>query len=137
MNKEILNKIRSCKALQGKTIADICEMQKFRDNLGAYISAQRSDRKAIRASYEAMKKLGGAKGYKLPAHPIDKVMALSVAEFADEYLAVVLKISERNAAERLYIKQLGQQAYNLTVSQMVCDEFPELKDTLIPTSKTN
>ena len=77
MNKEILNKIRSCKALQGKTIADICEMPEFRDNLGAYIGAQREDRKAIRASYEAMKKLGGAKGYKLPAHPIDKVIGLS------------------------------------------------------------
>ena len=137
MNKEILNKIRSCKALQGKTIADICESEEYCNNLAAYMAAQREDRKAIRASYDAMKKLGGARGFKIPAHPIDRLMDLSAYEFAHEYLAVMGKVSSRPAAERKYIQQLGQQAYNLTIAQIVCVEFPELKDTLIPTSKTN
>ena len=49
MNKEILNKIRDCKALQNVTIEDLCKTDRFRDNLAAYMTAQREDRKAIRA----------------------------------------------------------------------------------------
>ena len=135
MKKEIQQKIASCKALQGKSILDLCHTERFMDNLAAYLTAQREDRKAIRQSYEAMRKLGGAKGYKIPAHTIDHLSELSVDDFAREYLAVIGGCSKRNAAERKYIQQLGQQAYNLTVAQIVVEEFPELKDTLIP--KTN
>lgn len=137
MNKEILNKIRDCKALQNVTIEDLCKTDRFRDNLAAYMTAQREDRKAIRASYEAMRKVGGAKGYRLPAHPIDRVINLSVDDFAAEFLAVLAKVSKRPFAEREYVLQLGKQAYNLTVAQYVIDEYPELESVLIPKAKAN
>lgn len=130
-------KVRQCKALQDVTIAQLVETQKFRDNLAAYMTAQKEDRAAIQKSYMAMKKLGGAKGYKLPSHPIDKVINLSVGEFANEYLAIINHVSKRPFAERRYIFQLGNQAYNLTIAQIVVEEFPELADELIPKSKGN
>ena len=132
MNKEIRQKIASCKALQGKTISDVCHTERFVRNLGAYMEAQRADRKAIQSSYEAMRKMGGAKGYKLPAHPIDRVMDLSVEQFRDEFCECVKRVNQRPVAQRKYIWQLGMQAYNLTVAQIVIDEFPELENILIP-----
>lgn len=137
MKAETRNKIASCKALQEMTVADLCATVRFRDNLAAYMTAQRTDRDAIRKSYDAMRKLGGAKGYKLPAHPIDRVINMPVEDFAVEYLAVIANASKRPVAERRYIQQLGQQAYNLTVAQYVVDEYPELADELIPKSKAN
>ena len=137
MKAETRNKIASCKALQEMTVADLCATVRFRDNLAAYMTAQRTDRDAIRKSYDAMRKLGGAKGYKLPAHPIDRVINMPVEDFAVEYLAVIANASKRPVAERRYIQQLGQQAYNLTVAQYVVDEYPELADELIPKSKSN
>ena len=137
MKAETRNKIASCKALQEMTVADLCATVRFRDNLAAYMTAQRTDRDAIRKSYDAMRKLGGAKGYKLPAHPIDRVINMPVDDFAVEYLAVIANASKRPVAERRYIQQLGQQAYNLTVAQYVVDEYPELADELIPKSKSN
>lgn len=137
MKPETRNKIASCKALQEMTVADLCATVRFRDNLAAYMTAQRTDRDAIRKSYDAMRKLGGEEGYKLPAHPIDRVINLSVEDFAVEYLAVIANVSKRPVAERRYIQQLGQQAYNLTVAQYVVDEYPELADELIPKSKSN
>lgn len=137
MKAETQKKVASCKALQEMTVADLCATVRFRDNLAAYMTAQRTDRDAIRKSYDAMRKLVGAKGYKLPAHPIDRVINLSVEDFAVEYLAVIANASKRPVAERRYIQQLGQQAYNLTVAQYVVDEYPELADELIPKSKAN
>ena len=137
MKAETRKKVESCKALQEMTVADLCATVRFRDNLAAYMTAQRTDRDAIRKSYDAMRKLGGAKGYKLPAHPIDRVINMPVEDFAVEYLAVIANASKRPVAERRYIQQLGQQAYNLTVAQYVVDEYPELADELIPKSKAN
>lgn len=137
MKEEILTKIQSCKALAGKTVEELIATERFRNNLAAYMKAQREDRKQIRASYEAMRKAGGVKGYKLPAHPIDRVIDLSVDDFAAEYMSVIAKISKRPHAERRYIQQLGQQAYNLTVAQMVVEEYPELEPVLIPKAKAN
>ena len=117
------------------TVEDLVNNDRFRNNLAAYMTAQKEDRKQIRASYEAMRKLGGAKGYKLPAHPIDRVIDLSVADFAAEFLAVVAKKSARPVAERQYIQQLGMQAYNLTVAQYVVEEYPELKPVLLQEAK--
>ena len=132
MNKEIRKKIGSCKALAGKTVEDVCNMDEFKTNLSAYMEAQRTDREAIRASYQAMRKMGGAKGYKLPAHPIDRVIGMSVDEFADAFKDVIAKRSPRPVAERDYIEQLGLQAYNLTVAKLVTAEFPELHDLFFP-----
>lgn len=135
MKAEIAKKVRACKALQDMSVAQLVATDRFLNNLGAYMAAQREDRKAIHKSYDAMRKLGGAKGYKLPAHAIDRVMDMSVEEFAKEYLAIICHNSERSAAEREYIYQLGTQAYELTAAQYVVDEFPELKEELIPSAK--
>lgn len=150
MKQETLKKISKCKALQGMTVEGVIKSDRFRENLAAYLTAQREDRKAIRSSYAAMRKAGGAKGYyaairkaggakgyKLRAHVIDKFMDCSVEEFAKEYLKVLSKMSPRPMRERQYIGQLGQQAYNLTIAQIVIDEFPETAEELIPKSKSN
>ena len=137
MKKETLQKIRSCKALQGKDVADIIAMPRFLENLGAYWTAQKTDREAIRKSYDAMRKMGGAKGYRIPAHVIDDLAGMSVADLAFEYAKVVAGGSTRNHAERLYIRQIGQQAYNLTIAQIVVDEYPELANELLPKSNSN
>ena len=137
LSKEIQQKIVSCKALQGVTLAELIETERFTSNLAAYMSAQREDRKQIRASYEAMRKLGGANGYKIPAHPIDKLIDLSVDEFRSEYARILQGCCTRTATERKYIKQLCQQAFNLTVAQYVIEEYPELDPVLIPKAKAN
>ena len=137
MKKETLKKISRCKALQGLSIAEVVRGEQFLKNLAAYMAAQREDRKQIRASYAAMKKLGGAKGYKLPSHVIDRVIDMTAEDFAEEYLRVITHKSDKPAAQREYIFQLARQAYNLTVAQIVCDEFPELRDELLPKSKEN
>lgn len=137
MDKETIAKIKQCKALQGKTVFDIIQMPEFRNNLAAYWQAQKQDRAEIRKSYDAMRKLGGAKGYKLPAHPIDDLAQLSADEMVVEYARVVGRVCQRPAAERRYIEQLGQQAYALTTAQVVIAEFPELENVLIPKNKQN
>lgn len=137
MKPETIKKIERCKALQGKTIFDVVVMPRFIENLAAYWTAQKTDRDAIRKSYQAMRKMGGAKGFKLPAHPIDDLDGLTTEELAIEFAKVVAGGSNRVAAERKYIRQIGQQAYNLTVAQCVVDEFPELADELLPKSKSN
>ena len=137
LDKATRRKIESCKALQGKTVSDLVSTDRFEKNLGAYLTAQKEDRNTSRKSYEAMKKAGGAIGMKLPAHPVDNFLDMSVAEFGLEYLAVLGKMSTRTFAEREFIRQLGQQAYNLTVAQIVCEEFPELEPALIPKKNEN
>jgi hypothetical protein len=132
MKKESLAKIRSCKALQGLGVADIISMPRFRENLAMYLHAQREDREKVRASYQAMRKLGGTKGYKLPAHVVDKVIDMSCEAFTLEYIAVIFHTSKRPFAERQYILQLGNQAYNVTLANIVIKEFPELKEYFYP-----
>ena len=134
MNKEIQHKISQCKALQGKSIMDIIATTQFLDNLAAYITEQRELRKTARASYSALHKLGGARGMKLESHPIDHTIGWSTDEFALEFARVIAKTSVRPAAVREYVRQLGQQAYNLTIAQIVVEEFPELESVLIPQS---
>ena len=137
MKKETLQKIRSCKALQGKSIFDVVALPRFVENLAAYWTEQKETRKTAIASYQAMHKLGGPKGYKLPAHVIDRLVDLSVEDLAVEYAKVVAGGSTRNPAERKYIRQIGQQAYNLTIAQIVVDEYPELANELLPKSNSN
>lgn len=133
--KEIQTKIESCKALQGKTVEDLIETPRFRENLAAYMTEQRETRKAARASLKAMEKLRGP--MKLSAHPIDRVINLTVDQFADEYKRVISRESSCSRAVRQYVEQLGRQAYNLTVAQFVIDEFPELEPILLPKTNAN
>lgn len=135
MTIEQQKKVASCKALQGKSIGDVVRMPEFLENLGAYMRAQFTERKAARESYEKIKVF--ARGFKLPAHAIDKVIDLSPEQFAEEYLAVINGDNQRPAAVREYIAQLGQQAYNLTIAQFVVKEFPELADEFFPKTTKN
>ena len=132
LDKETQQKIASCKALQGMTVEDFVKNDRFRENLAGYLTEQRETRKMARASYAAMKKVGGAKGYKLPAHVCDKFIDVSVEQFAEMFMAVVAKRYNGPLAERQYILQLGMQAYNLTVAQYVVEEYPELEPVLLP-----
>ena len=137
LDKATRRKIESCKALQGKTVSDLVSTDRFEKNLAAYLTAQKEDRNTSQKSYEATRKAGGAIGLKLPAHPVDHFLDMSVADFAMEYLAVFAGISKRPKSERDYINQLGQQALNLTIAQIVCEEFPELEPALIPKKNAN
>lgn len=128
-------KIRACKALKNISVRDLLKTERFQKNMAAYLNAQKEDRTSYIASYMAMRKFGLPKGYKLPAHVVDRILDLSVEEFTEAYFEVIQGVSDKSAAERMYISQLGQQAYNLTMAQIVCEEFPELEGELIP--KTN
>lgn len=137
MKKEIAQKVASCEALQDMSVEDILALPKFLDNLSKYLKAQQEDRKAIRASYEAMRKLGGAKGLKLPSHPLDHFKDTSPEDFSRMVQEVLAGSSPLPASQRNYIRQLGLQAYSLTVAEIVVAEFPELKDELIPKIKAS
>ena len=136
-DKDTQRKIESCKALQGMTVEDFINNGRFRENLAGYLTEQREARKAARASFAAMRKVGGAKGYKLPAHVCDKFVDMSVDQFAALFMDVIAKRYNGPFAERQYIQQLGQQAYNLTVAQYVVEEYPELEPVLLPKPKAN
>ena len=114
------------------TVEDFIKNDRFRENLAGYLTEQRETRKTARASYAAMRKVGGVKGYKLPAHVCDKFIDVSVDQFAELFMAVIAKRYNGPLAERQYILQLGMQAYNLTVAQYVVDEYPELEPVLLP-----
>lgn len=137
MKPETIIKIRACKALQNVSVRDMLRTERFQKNMEAYLNAQKEDRTSYIASYADMRKLGVPKGYKMPAHVIDRILDLSVEDFTEAYFEVIQGVSDRSAAERLYISQLGQQAYNLTMAQIVCEEFPELEKELIPKSNAS
>lgn len=137
IDKETQRKIESCKALQGKTVEDIIKTDLFLKNVAAYLTEQRETRKTARATYEAMKKAGGMGKYKLPAHVCDTFIVMSAEQFRNECLSVIGKTSSRSARERLYVEQLCRQAYNLTVAQIIVEEFPELESVLIPKNEVN
>lgn len=130
MDKKIAEKVRQCKALKGKSVVDVMDMRQFQDNLAAYWTQQTESRKQVENNYRLIEK-------PVPAHPIAKLKNLSVKQLMMEYLAVINGTSTRTSSERLYIKQLCQQAYNLTVAQIVCKEFPELESELLPKAKAN
>lgn len=130
MDKAIADKVRKCKKLQGKNMVDVMDMRQFQDNLAAYWTQQRESRFQVERNYKLITK-------SVPAHPIANLMNLSVKQLMLEYLAVINGTSIRTSSERTYIKQLCQQAYNLTVAQIVCKEFPELEPELLPKAKAN
>ena len=128
MKKEIIDKVRQCKALRGKTILDVMGMNLFQENLASYWIQQKKQRNAMIESYKAIAK-------PIPAHPIDSVMTLTTEQLTKEYMQILNKSSERPASQRLYISQLCKQAYSLTCAQIISKEMPELEDVLIPKPK--
>lgn len=130
-HEEAVKKIRSCKALQGKSVADVCGYSGFLSNLEAYINAQREER---RIALDHAAQFGGGKRH-APAHPIDKTMEWSAEQFRDEFVRVLGKTSNQPKAVREYVEQLGKQAYNVTIANIVILEFPELRGYFFKNSK--
>lgn len=125
MKREVKEKIASCKALQGKTVEDVCRMPEFIGNLEGYFNSQKEDRRTVR---ELAKKMN-QRPY---AHVVDRFILWKAEAMRDEFLLILEGKSRMSAEERLYVRQLCQQAYNLTVAKMVVAEFPELKDEFFP-----
>lgn len=135
MKAETRRKIASCKALQDIKIGEFIRGERFLSNLGAYLKAQQEDREKTRASFAAMYKVGTPRGYKIPAHPVDLFLGWTALRFAEEYGRVLDKTSNLSARYREYVRQLGNQAFNLTVAQIAVEEFSELEDELLPKPK--
>lgn len=123
MEKDVIEKIRICKALQGKTIVDVCSMPQFMDNVSAYLAEQKELREVTLRAIP--------NGKRAASHVIDRIKLDDVTGIIDEYVLILAKKSRKSASERLYIEQICQQAYNLTICQIVCKEFPELNDKLM------
>ena len=81
LDKETQKKIASCKALQGMTVEDFIKNDRFRENLAGYLTEQRETRKTARASYAAMRKVGGAKNLTVAQYVVEEY-----PELADELL---------------------------------------------------
>lgn len=137
MDERIKEKIKATKSLQGMSVFDVCMLDRFMDNLAGYMKAQRDDRNAVRNSYKLMKASGGPKSYRLPAHPLDRIIDWTDEIIRDEFVEIVRMRSNLPSALRKYVEQVGLQAYSLTVAQLVCEEFPELEQELIPPSEKN
>lgn len=128
--EKVKTKIRTCKALQGKTIFEILKMDEYRSNLEAYIRCQREDREKTIASYEAMKQLN--KNAKLPAHVIDHFEKWQTDDYIYEYMRILTQKSGCSHEERRFLLQICQQAYNKTVADFVVAEFPQFKKYFYP-----
>ena len=123
MERSVIEKIRQCKALQGKTIADVCTLPQFMDNVASYLAEQKELREATLRAIP--------NGKRVASHVIDRIKLDDVTGIINEYVLILAKKSRKSASERLYIEQICQQAYNLTICQIVCEEFPELNDKLM------
>lgn len=134
--KEIHEKLRSCRALQGIKVFELIASDHFLGNLDKYLASQKADREGARASFEAMKRYG-LRGMKLPAHAVDYFLGWTTEQFAQEYLRVINETSALSKAKREYIRQLGGQAFNLTILEIASEEFPELKDEIKPITHKN
>lgn len=130
MTKEIIQRIRECKALKDKTISDIIDLPEFEKNLAIYMKEQLNALNKVDVMAERTKRLYPRMGLKRPRHVIDRLVEKGVFAGVESFkMAFVDEINMEchySANERKYIEQLGMQAYNLTVAQIVCKEFPEL-----------
>lgn len=127
LTKEQIKKILSVKRLHGLSIAEFCSTPEFLDTLGKYFDAQKEEHSAMRSAFGAIRKMGGGKGMKVPAHVLDHLVDWTTERLRDEYVACINKTSTRSAAEREYILQLGMQAYNVATVEIICAEYPDLR----------
>lgn len=104
--------------LQGKALQDVLFSKEFENNATAYLNSQRADRKKFISQAVRMKQ-------KVQRHTIDRLDFLTGGNFAKYYFEVINGISQRSAAERLYIEQLGRQIYNKTIQDWTVAKYPE------------
>ena len=135
MDKELQEIVEKSRALRDKSVEDVVRSKRFARNLEKYLNAQREAREAARRSYESMRRGGGAKSLKLPAHVLDNFDGWDVQKFVDEYCKVLSKCSKLNAAERKYITQLCGQAYGLTCIDIITRWRPWLRRKFFKTNK--
>lgn len=132
-NRTPQEKIRACKALQGKTVEDVCRLPGFRSNLEAYVTAQREEWRVLRE--HAALRNQGEKKFRPKSHPMDGTVEWTMDKWVDEVVAVLHGYSKEPAAVREYVRQLGIQAYNVTCANLVLLEFPELREYFFGKSK--
>lgn len=130
MKAETIDKMHRCTALNSKTVEDILALPRFRDNLSAYWRSQKDMRKSVLQMWKE-------KGFRAKTHVIDKLLTLNVEDIIEAWKAIYKNASSLPRNQRQYISQLVRQAYNLTIAEIVCEEFPELRDELLPKSKSN
>lgn len=137
MNKEIQAKISQTKALKDKSVGDILQMPEFRENIAAYLKAQREDRAKAKEYIQTMAKRLNQKIWP-KTHVIDRLEYLNPDNFAYYFAKVVEHQSGLPKSERDYIEQLGRQALNKTIADFVVAEFPEYKEEFYPSkNKSN
>lgn len=127
----VMGQFKVPEILKDKQILDVLDMPEFVANMGAFINEQKMTREAVLQQRKKIIESG-----KFPAPEkrpcIDRVMELglfeSVDKFTFEFAKVLSNQSEYPSEIRLYIKQLGMLAYNLTINQFICKENPDMAE---------
>lgn len=132
MKKEIKEKIKATKALQGKSVEDVLRTPEFAANVAAYLREQRALRQAVRDTIHKQNPRA-----RIPAHTVDRMGYLNEYNFAEIWIKISQRIIKKPKSEREYIDQLGMLAYNKTIADFVIAEFPELKDEFYPKKQSN
>ena len=114
--KQFIKSLSEIESLREHTVYDIIMSDGFLKHIGNRLKQMR------KAAMSAI-----TKG-RLPAHTVDKFLKHTAEEMRDEFLTVTAKTSKRSAAERKYIEQLGNLAYNDTIEEIAIAEKPELKE---------
>ena len=123
MTREEFNKrLSEVECLREFTVYDVIMSEDFFAALTSRLDQQKALRKA---TFEAVRSRGKGRAF---AHTVDKFLDSTTEQFRDDYLLVLNKTSKRSAAERLYIKQLGDLAYNDAVEKIAVAECPELEE---------
>lgn len=131
MNKEIQAKISQTKTLKDKTVGEVIMMPEFRENIAAYLKAQREDRAKAKEYIVTMAKRLQQRIWP-KTHVIDRLGYLNADNFAYYFAKVLEHQSGLPKSERDYIEQLGRQALNKTIADCVIAEFPELEEEFYP-----
>lgn len=117
-----MQKLSEVECLRENSVFDVIMSEIFLRKMDSRLNQQQQLRQSTLRMIEKEQKL------RLPAHTVDRFLKHTAEEFRDEYISVLGKTSKRSAAERKYIEQLGNLAYNDAVEEMACEECPELKE---------
>jgi hypothetical protein len=115
--KQFIKSLSEIESLREHTVYDIIMSDGFLKNIGNRLEQQKQLRKAA---------TNAIKSGRLPAHTVDRFLRHTAEEMRDEFLTA--KTNKRGAAERKYIEQLGNLAYNDTIEEIAIAEKPELKE---------
>lgn len=118
-DKEFQQRLSEVQCLREQSVFDVIMSDTFLKRIGVRLEAQKQLRLASRKAI---------KSGRLLAHTVDRFMKHTAEEMRDDYLTVVGKTSKRPHAERVYIEQLGNLAYNDTIREMVVAECPDLEE---------